>query len=552
MRHCVNCKTKKIFFAAGLFMASIFVSLPVTQRQVMADEREGLEYVDGMWCYMDNGTVDTMYTGVCESDELGLVYVRNGLLDFSYSGIAMYNNRMFCFQNGTFLGDYTGLWLDSTSGMWYVRYGVVDTNMNGFVQQDDKWWAVKDGKAADYYTGLWFDSEQGWCFVRNGVIDSGYSGIVTFGENKWCIFNGRLRKDYTGIWHDDKLGDCFIKNGILDSDYSGSALRYIEGYNDQLDYETIVNNICYVENGVINESYCGLVSYNGIKAYLKTGRFDNTFTGKVYDSASKTYVFVKYGVPVNWGEYIYQDILAAKSNNPEYTYEENGVNIYIKHDSYDGRTYWLAKVFVEDPDKVGVTMANGGMGNGRQTTSSFAQSVGAIFAVNASGFDWNTSLPQGGAPVVENGKVLRSGQVANMGAYTYHGEFLTPTDWMYDDQMMQTFDIKGTFIFGPTLIRNGQIEDIPTDAYKSTVYYGRSIVGQVKPGYYVFLVTDRSSTAAGLTLFEARDIMAANGCTYAYNLDAGGSASMVFDGKLINAPADGTERAVIQFIHVSR
>lgn len=545
-------KMHKGLVTAAIFTATVITAFSAAESPVMADE-SGIVNVDGMWYYLDNGNIDTFYTGLCESNEFGLVYVRNGMIDFSYSGIVDYDGNKLCIDGGVFNSDYTGLWSDSASGTWYVKYGEVDLGVNGLVMSDDKWWAVSNGKVADYYTGLWFDDVLGWWFVRNGCIDFCHSGLEALGGNEWCILNGYLKNDYTGIWHDDMLGDCFVKNGMVDSDYTGPALRYIEGYNDNMDWDTIVKNVCYVKDGIVDEEYCGLVKYNNVKFYLRNSRFDNTFSGKVYDSESNSYVYVKHGVPVkSWNEYIDEDIAAARADNPDYVYEENGVNIYIKHNNHEGRPYWIAKVFVEDSNKVGTAMANGGMGNGRQTTSSFAQASGAVFAINASGFSWETSLPQGSAPIIQDGKILRPGQVANMGAYTYHGDFLTPRPWMYEQELMQTYDIKDTFVFGPTLIADGKLEDIPTDAYKSTSYYGRSIVGQVKAGYYVFLVTDVYSGCPGLTLFEARDIMAANNCTYAYNLDAGGSATMVFNGNLINATSDGKEREVSQFIYVNR
>lgn len=59
------------------------------------------------------------------------------------------------------------------------------------------------------------------------------------------------------------------------------------------------------------------------------------------------------------------------------------------------------------------------------------------------------------------------------------------------------------------------------------------------------LVCDgRQAQSDGATLLELLQIMKSIGCTNVLNLDGGGSTAMIANGKLLNSPSDGAERAI--------
>lgn len=74
------------------------------------------------------------------------------------------------------------------------------------------------------------------------------------------------------------------------------------------------------------------------------------------------------------------------------------------------------------------------------------------------------------------------------------------------------------------------------------------------PLHYVFVVSDgRTAQSAGLSLLQLAQVMQDYGCTVAYNLDGGGSSTMVFNGEIINNPTDGRsygERKVSDIIYI--
>jgi exopolysaccharide biosynthesis protein len=74
--------------------------------------------------------------------------------------------------------------------------------------------------------------------------------------------------------------------------------------------------------------------------------------------------------------------------------------------------------------------------------------------------------------------------------------------------------------------------------------------------HYIFVVSDgRTNQSEGLTLYELSEVMRQYGCITAYNLDGGGSSTMVFAGEVINIPTTNgkmiTERAVSDIVYIS-
>ena len=77
----------------------------------------------------------------------------------------------------------------------------------------------------------------------------------------------------------------------------------------------------------------------------------------------------------------------------------------------------------------------------------------------------------------------------------------------------------------------------------------------IEPGRYLFVVSDgRTSESEGLSLYELAELMRSLGAQTAYNLDGGGSSSMVFNGRVVNKPTSyGTkvrERGVSDIVYV--
>lgn len=96
---------------------------------------------------------------------------------------------------------------------------------------------------------------------------------------------------------------------------------------------------------------------------------------------------------------------------------------------------------------------------------------------------------------------------------------------------------------GPVLVRNGQpvfnaLEDfLPGQLSPRNP---RTAVGQTAAGRLVFVVADGRSptTSVGVSNWELAQLMKSLGAVTATALDAGGSSTMAFDGRVLNDPSD--------------
>jgi hypothetical protein len=109
---------------------------------------------------------------------------------------------------------------------------------------------------------------------------------------------------------------------------------------------------------------------------------------------------------------------------------------------------------------------------------------------------------------------------------------------------------------GPVVVRNGKaVYTAGEDFLPSQLgpRNPRTAVGQRRDGKIVLLAVDgrRRGYSVGLTNWELAQAMVRHGVVTGSALDAGGSTTMAFDGKLLNRPSDpGGERSVAESLSV--
>ncbi len=144
---------------------------------------------------------------------------------------------------------------------------------------------------------------------------------------------------------------------------------------------------------------------------------------------------------------------------------------------------------------------------------------------------------------------------------------------LYQDGTMETYDetetsaeellaagVWNTFSFGPALLEDGSIvegiDSYEADADPKHPIQGtnpRTGIGMISANHFVFVVVDGRSPgySRGVTLTEFAQIFQELGCTSAYNLDGGGSATLYFMGELVNQPSQKRgERSVSDILYV--
>ena len=206
--------------------------------------------------------------------------------------------------------------------------------------------------------------------------------------------------------------------------------------------------------------------------------------------------------------------------------------------------------------------------NTLELTSEIAARSGAVAAVNGSFF--NMRAPYGSVNYLRvDGQELApnaydSYENRRRGRSTRQsGAVVTFKDGLYvvksDDLARWERDIAAEDVVttGPMLLIGGQAEAVVADNFNRN-RHPRTAVGRRADGTVLLVVADgRNSQAAGLSMLELQQVMAALGCCDAVNLDGGGSTAMVVRGKVVNHPSDNKrfdaegERRVANAICVS-
>jgi hypothetical protein len=162
----------------------------------------------------------------------------------------------------------------------------------------------------------------------------------------------------------------------------------------------------------------------------------------------------------------------------------------------------------------------------------------------------------GGLPIPSNGAVLlaRGSQVAKLQAEATPGtplltRLILQPDWL-------SSGVTDALGGGPVIVRNGKpVWTAGEDFLPSQLgpRNPRTAVGQRRDGKIVLLAVDgrRRGFSVGMTNWELAQAMVRLGAVTASALDAGGSTTMAFDGRLMNRPSDpGGERPVAESLAV--
>ena len=237
------------------------------------------------------------------------------------------------------------------------------------------------------------------------------------------------------------------------------------------------------------------------------------------------------------------------------TYSDSKSKITVtQYRAYDSNIY-VADVEVTDGTSILSAFANNTYGrNITDTTSDMAEENNAVLAING---DYYGARQSG--YVIRNGVVYRNqgsnGEdmvISKDGTLSFISESDTTTDSLIQKQAWQVLS------FGPVLVENGQIAVTENDEVGMAMASNpRTAIGTVAKNHYLFVVSDgRTSESTGLSLYELANFMKSLGATNVYNLDGGGSSTMVFQGEVVNNPTTNgnkiSERAVSDILYIGK
>ena len=233
------------------------------------------------------------------------------------------------------------------------------------------------------------------------------------------------------------------------------------------------------------------------------------------------------------------------SANSKYTYNSPTLKITLERKSVHGIPYWTARIRTSSASQLRSALSHGTYGGTRQTTSSAVSSTGGIIGVNGSAFDYGTGKPSPLGMCIKNGKIYGDYATSySVMAVKKDGTIYTPAQGLAGKDLLAQ-GVKDTYNFGPILIKDGKTQPAWDE---TTKYYPRTAVGMVKPNEYVLLVTD-TGEYTGLNHWDMVNIFQSFGCRYAYNLDGGGSATLYYNGKVMNKLIGGSQRPCADFLY---
>jgi exopolysaccharide biosynthesis protein len=221
-------------------------------------------------------------------------------------------------------------------------------------------------------------------------------------------------------------------------------------------------------------------------------------------------------------------------------------------------TYYVADVVLTDATVLRSAFAQNSFGqNITENTSDIAADNGAVFAVNGDYYGFRDT-----GIVIRNGVVYRDEGAREGLAFYRDGtvEVYDETTTTADDLVAD--GVWNTLSFGPALLADGEVVDGIEDVEVDTNVGNHSIqgdqprtaVGVIDDNHLVFVVVDGRSPgySAGVTMTELAEIMQGLGATTAYNLDGGGSSTMVLGGEVVNDPlGKGEERGVSDILYIA-
>ena len=240
--------------------------------------------------------------------------------------------------------------------------------------------------------------------------------------------------------------------------------------------------------------------------------------------------------------------------NDDWHYETSTLKISVEPRETSYTRYWVCHIQTFSTEQICSALCGGTYGNPRRTTSAELADHNGVLGINGSGFSYSTGIPAEGKSMIKDRQVYEDVYSnGNIMCVTGEGGMFTAPAGMTTEEMLGR-DVKDTYCFGPTLVENREACEI-SGQFRQTYRYQRTAVGMAGPAEYYVLVVDGKGAGGsqGMTYEELQEVFLDLGCEYAYNLDGGGSSTLVFKGRVLNSLTDGQERPcadILYFIDV--
>lgn len=242
----------------------------------------------------------------------------------------------------------------------------------------------------------------------------------------------------------------------------------------------------------------------------------------------------------------------AAAETDENSYVDENAAITLTEYRQNDTTIYVADVVLRSVSYLKTAFANDSYGkNVTAKTSVIAEANDAILAING---DFYGAREAG--YVIRNGVVYRDTAAgAEVLCIWPDGTMETVSDRDYTAQELAQAGVWQAFSFGPALVEEGEVSVSQTEEVgKAMASNPRTAIGLIEANHFVFVVSDgRTDESEGLSLYELATFMQSLGVKEAYNLDGGGSSTMVYQGEVVNNPTTSgriKEREVSDIVYI--
>lgn len=244
---------------------------------------------------------------------------------------------------------------------------------------------------------------------------------------------------------------------------------------------------------------------------------------------------------------------AAEPVYTDTSYRDESISVQLAEYRICDTTVYVADVRLASAELLKTAFAQNTYGrNVTEKTSVTAASVDAILAING---DYYGARQSG--YVIRDGVVYRSTAAkGNTDLVIYgDGSFAIVKESDVSAEELAAGGAETVLSFGPALIENGEIAVGARDEVGQAMASNpRTAIARIDDLHYLFVVSDgRTSQSEGLSLYELAAFLQTLGAETAYNLDGGGSSTMVFNGEIVNNPTSNgrsKERSVSDIVYI--
>ena len=242
------------------------------------------------------------------------------------------------------------------------------------------------------------------------------------------------------------------------------------------------------------------------------------------------------------------------------TYDSGTLRVTIEQWCYKYKNtalrFFVADVYMTRPDQMRTAFAGEEYSkNKAEATSAIAARHDAVLAINGDYYNYKDNY----GLIIRNGVLYRDKKsncdqllVFADGSFRAipKGQYVEGTAKQYLDM-----GVVQSFSFGPLLVNDGQIVEMPSKyviSTKDTIREPRTAIGIVENNHYIVLVADGRRdkwSDKGMTLQEMQEFFQQRCARIAYNMDGGGSATMIMNGERVNKTSGSRERNVSDIIY---